>query len=171
MKVGIIVNVLKVIGYACIFSELLYIFYVILVLIPSIHNQNPSAANNGLQLILIYTYVFVFGLPIAGVIFVGVAVRVSKRVYMNAVGRTFTIQSLISSYQAKSRFEGMSVRIGCNDNLAVGDRVKISGFDRFTVASGRGSSAGYMLIGKKLAPSDPEYFEGEMNPMAGTSQL
>ena len=73
-------------------------------------------------------------------------------VYKEAVGKVFEIDKLSGKLDGISKFKGTKITITCSEELAVGDRVLVTGYD--THNAGRWKV--YFLLGKKLSQDDPE---------------
>jgi membrane-bound ClpP family serine protease len=82
-----------------------------------------------------------------------IGARYAGSVYKDAVGKVFEITRLRSTYKGIARFQGINIAIQCTEQLAVGDRVKVTGTD----ASFAGNSRVMILLGTKLSPDNPEY--------------
>lgn len=125
------------------------------------YNPGPDTPS-GLPYISLYV---LFGGVIGMFSLLFISSRYMQSVYKDAVGNVFEIKSLRSKFRGEAKFEGMNLIILCNEELAVGDRVKATGIDSYQ----HGKARILILIGKKISPDNPEYDisypDTEMSPV------
>lgn len=99
-----------------------------------------------------YEYIFV-ALVLLFIPCMAIASMFVKRVYVEAVGKVFEITRARSTFKGFSRFEGIRIAIQTPEQIAVGDRVKTTGYE----IQRAGRARVLVLKGNKLAPGDSEY--------------
>lgn len=130
---------------------------------PQGNGNNPGPETpSGLPYISIY--ILIGG--IAGTFsLLYISSRYMQSVYKDAVGKVFEIRRLRSKFRGDASFEGLTLNIWCNEELAVGDRVKATGIDSYQ----QGRARILILMGKKISPESSEYYasnqDTEMSPI------
>ncbi|MCL4331924.1 MAG: hypothetical protein M1148_01125 [Candidatus Thermoplasmatota archaeon] len=158
MKIGLSASILRWLGILCFLAFFVYIGYIELIITSQIGKIPSNSDTQNLVNVAKYMYVFFI------IFFIGMGLLfassfVTRKGYNKAVGTTLTVYKLNNSYEGVARFEGLKVRVRCDDTVSVGDRIKATSFD--VIGYDRGSR--FVLKGKKLGPDDPGYSEPQFN--------
>ena len=151
VKIGIIINLVKYLGVIFLITPIAIIFYAEYLIAQSV-NAPKSPPPAFLVYFAQYVYLFMVPMLFSFVLF-ALAFRLSKKVYKDAVGKPLEIIKLNSTFEGFAKFEGMRVRIKCDQKLSPGDRVKSDSFE--IVRNGRNTF--YSLNVKKLSPGDADF--------------
>ncbi len=121
----------------------------------------PTIAADFVKYIYIFIAIIFLFIPC-----MAIASMFVKRVYVEGVGKVFEITRIRSTFRGFSRFQGIKIAIQTPEQIAVGDRVKTTGYE----IQRAGRARVLVLMGNKLTPGGSDY-ESVYQPDSLTKQM